>query len=92
MDEKYNLGRENMVVTLVVLSLHIFLKSSFYVSIISVIPAMTTILNIVFLWLLYSASELFPEGNNYFFLPGNPIRDCKENDSKQSPNIGDSVN
>jgi ABC-type tungstate transport system substrate-binding protein len=81
-NEKYNLGRENMVVTFVILSLHLFLKSSFYISIINLIPAMTTILNVVFLWLLYSASEPFPEGNNYFFLPGNPIRDCKANDSK----------
>lgn len=82
MNEKYNLGRENMVVTFVVFSLHVFLKSSFYVSIVNLIPAISTFKIVVFLWLLYSASELFPEDNNYFFLPGNPIRDCKTDDSK----------
>lgn len=69
---KYNLNKENTVTTFTLLSLHWYFKSKVYLSISQYFPVFLQVA--ILLLLLWSSAEPFPEDNDYFYIPGNPIR------------------
>jgi hypothetical protein len=79
LDTKFNLNKENTVVTLTLFSLHWYFKSNIYLSLAQYLPRTLPI--IFLLLLLYSSAEPFPEGNDYFCVPDNPIRNPQNNKS-----------
>jgi hypothetical protein len=76
MDARFNLNKENTVVTLTLFSLHWYFKSNIYLSLAQYLPRTLPIVFLLFL--LYSSAEPFPEGNDYFCVPDNPIRNPQD--------------
>ncbi len=79
MNKKYDLNQENTVVTLTLFSLHWYFKSEVYLLFTQYLPDFLPVILLFFL--LYSSAEPFPEGNDYFHVPGNPIRHPEDSNS-----------
>ncbi|ABW29422.1 hypothetical protein [Acaryochloris marina] len=75
MNKKYRLNKENTVTTLTLCLLHWYFKSELFLFFVKYTPDFLPA--IVLSMLLWASAEPFPEGNNYFHVPGNPIRDSK---------------
>ena len=76
MGARYDLCKENTVATFTLFSLHLCFKSSVYLSISQYSSALLPLA--ILFWLLWSSAEPFPEDNNYFNIPGNPIRESED--------------
>lgn len=75
LNERYNLGKKNIVTTLTLFILHFYFKSDLYVNLFGQLPFyLPYIILIVLLWF---SSELFPEDNDYFYIEGNPVRNLE---------------
>lgn len=70
------LSKENTVTTFTLFLLHWHFNSSIYLGISQYLP--TSLSLVALLLLLWSSSaELLSEDSNYFYIPGNPIRESK---------------
>jgi hypothetical protein len=75
MNARYNTEKENTVVTFVLLFLHWYFKSELYLYTLQFLPVFLP--PAVLCLLSWSSAEPFPEGNNYFYIPKNPIRNLE---------------
>jgi hypothetical protein len=72
LNERYNLGKKNVVTTLTLFILHFCFKSDLYLNLFGQLPFyLPCIILVVLLWF---SSEPFPEDNDYFCIEGNPVR------------------
>jgi hypothetical protein len=75
LNERYNLGKKNIVTTLVLLTLHFSCKSDLYLSLSVHLPNYLPFM--ILIVLLWSSSESFPEDNYYFHIVENPVRNLE---------------
>jgi hypothetical protein len=85
LNARYDSRKIGTNVTLVLFSLHCFFKTSLFLTF---LQSVGNFLPIIFLFLIYSSSEPFPEERRYFYVPGNPIRNPENDefiDQQRSP-------
>jgi hypothetical protein len=78
MDAKYYLRKDNTIATLTLFLLHYSFR--YQISSFTLYIPKSLVLLILFL-LILSSSEYLPEDHNYFYVPGNPIRNTKYGNS-----------